>query len=323
MAAGGLVDIVEAAYAPAETEQAWVDHIAALALPVLDEGLGLSAFTFDASAGQLRVLAMAAPGLPEEFRPRVAAESTPQPFVPQFFRPSPPALLLSECVGVNCEMRKLVEGSHAPVGIRDVIGIRGSDPSLRGCLLAVALPERRSLPPRRRAQLAKLAAHLASGWRLRLTQEAETRLDAADAVFDQRGKLEHLGDGLDARGDGTKLAAAVERYRAAHRARRLDPEAALDLWRALAAGRWSIVSTTDSDGKRFLLARRNAPRVRDLKALTREESMAAAYAALGHSGKLISYELGLAPSSVSALLKGAMRKLGVKSVAELALLFAP
>ncbi|MBW2552410.1 MAG: helix-turn-helix transcriptional regulator, partial [Deltaproteobacteria bacterium] len=42
-----------------------------------------------------------------------------------------------------------------------------------------------------------------------------------------------------------------------------------------------------------------------------------AYAALGESGKLIGYRLGISTSRVSAVLKDAMRKLRVHTQAEL------
>jgi DNA-binding CsgD family transcriptional regulator len=162
---------------------------------------------------------------------------------------------------------------------------------------------------------------------LRQKQEGRAEragMDDSDAVFDARGRLQHLGAGLDTRHDRRALTTSVDRLREAHRVRRLDDGAALELWRALVDGRWSIVRHADTDGKRYLLARKNAPKLPEVDAgLTQREALAAAYAALGHSSKLVAYELGISESSVSVLLKRAMRKLGAKSRAELALLFGP
>jgi hypothetical protein len=48
----------------------------------------------------------------------------------------------------------------------------------------------------------------------------------------------------------------------------------------LVLGQWSLIDHQDSDGKRFLLARRNAPEVEELTALKEDEHRAAALFAL-------------------------------------------
>jgi DNA-binding CsgD family transcriptional regulator len=317
----GLIDIVQAVYSTAPDDRQWLELLADAAHPVLEQGLGLSVFTFDASGSQgVQIGLQAARGLPPDFDPAQTAESTPAEFVPRLFESSPPALLLSECVDRTVLDHGFVGQTHGRFGIRDVIAIRGGDPCRRGCLIAVALPELRPLPARRRTMLARVAAHLAAGWRLRQSLAGgadRAGTDGADAVFDERGRLQHLDPGLDARRDRTTLSASIERFR---QARQLDDEAALEVWRALVDGRWSIVQRADTDGKRFLLARKNAPEVRDRAALTRREALVSAYAALGHANKLIAYELGIPESSVSVLLKRAMQKLGTKSRTELAML---
>lgn len=92
--------------------------------------------------------------------------------------------------------------------------------------------------------------------------------------------------------------------------------AALGLWQALVAGRWSILDRIDTDGRRFLLARRNERGVIDPRALNSREQQVASHALLGQSNKLIGYQLGLAPSTVAGHLARACRKLGVHSRAE-------
>jgi DNA-binding CsgD family transcriptional regulator len=323
--ARGLIEIVDAAYGAAGSDQDWVDQVARAAYSALDQGLGVSVFTFDASSGdKVRVGVCTQIGCPPGFQGSPIAEATPGEHVPTLFGSAPPALLLSECVEPSIFDGFIAAALH-PFGIRDVIGIRCVEPSGRGCVISVSLPQLRPLPARRRSVLARVAAHIVAGWRLRqkLAGGAEPPGvgDDGDAIFDESGRVAHLADGIDARRDGSKLRAGVERLLASKQARRLDPDAAVELWRALVDGRWSIVQRTDSDGKRFLLARRNAPEVRDIGSLAPREALAAAYAALGHSSKLIAYELGIPESSLSVLLKQAMHKLGAKNRMELALLF--
>jgi DNA-binding CsgD family transcriptional regulator len=320
-----LIEIVDAAYGAAGSDQDWVDQVATAAYSALDQGLGISVGTCDASSGDtVRTGVYTQIGCPPGFQGSRLAQTIPGEHVPSLFGFAPPVVLLSECVE-TFEFDRFIGPALRPFDIRDIIGIRCIEPSGRGCVIAASLPERRPLPARRRSLLARVAAHVVAGWRLRqkLAGEAESSGvgDYGDAIFDQSGRIVHLADGIDARRDGVKLRAGVERLRASKQARRLDPDTALELWRALVDGRWSIVQRTDSDGKRFLLARRNAPEVRDIGSLAPREALAAAYAALGHSSKLIAYELGIAESSLSVLLKQAMHKLGAKNRMELALLF--
>jgi DNA-binding NarL/FixJ family response regulator len=87
------------------------------------------------------------------------------------------------------------------------------------------------------------------------------------------------------------------------------------MWKALVAGRWTLIDTFEGDGRRYLLAQRNDPEVRHAAraALTKREREVAGYAALGHSNKMIAYELGLSASTVATHLAEAARKLRVRS----------
>jgi DNA-binding NarL/FixJ family response regulator len=105
--------------------------------------------------------------------------------------------------------------------------------------------------------------------------------------------------------------------------RRAHPEEALNLWQALVDGTWSLVDHSDSDGRRFLLARRNEPGVRDPKALTSRERSVLAFAAMGHQNKYIGYLLGISAAAVSAHLDLVQRKLGLSCRPELIQRFAP
>ena len=94
---------------------------------------------------------------------------------------------------------------------------------------------------------------------------------------------------------------------------------ALESWRALTGGRWSLVDQFDHDGKRYIVAYKNAPAAPTsaVASLTEREAQVLGYLAQGHSNKLIGYELGLAPSTVAMHLGTAAGKLGTKTRVDL------
>ncbi len=92
---------------------------------------------------------------------------------------------------------------------------------------------------------------------------------------------------------------------------------ALLLWEGLVRGRLSLVDWFDVDGRRFILVKSNTSRPRCACGLTAREQEVAMGAAVGESSKLTGYRLGISPSRVSTLLRAAMRKLGVRTKAQL------
>lgn len=98
---------------------------------------------------------------------------------------------------------------------------------------------------------------------------------------------------------------------------RLDDNEPAAIWLALCAGRWALLHSFVSDGRRFLVAREIAPGVADWRALTMRELQIIALAAMGQTNKLAAHALGISPSTVASHLKSAMRKLGVRSRLEL------
>jgi DNA-binding CsgD family transcriptional regulator len=117
--------------------------------------------------------------------------------------------------------------------------------------------------------------------------------------------------------EAVQIDAAKRVDRARGKLRKTDPDSAMRIWKSLVDGRWSMVDWFDSDQRRFVLAIRNPPGISDPHGLTKREAQVATYAALGESGKLIGYRLGLSTSRVSALLNDSMRKLRVRTQAEL------
>ena len=98
-----------------------------------------------------------------------------------------------------------------------------------------------------------------------------------------------------------------------------DPRA---LWSALIEGRWSLYDRFHEEGRRCLVARRNAPHHQTSRALSAAERQVVGHAARGCANKVIAYAMGVADSTVATHLASAMRKLGVVTRTELVELLA-
>lgn len=109
-------------------------------------------------------------------------------------------------------------------------------------------------------------------------------------------------------------AIAIDRARAARRTDGPEVEA---IWRALSAGRLTLLDRFESNGRRFLIVRENVPGGRVARALSPREGQVVALAALGHSNKLVAHCLGISRSMVAACLRRAMDKLGLRCRVEL------
>jgi DNA-binding CsgD family transcriptional regulator len=208
---------------------------------------------------------------------------------------------------------------------RDGLGLIASEPD--GCEVCLILPLDRvvSLSTSAREQWHMLAAHFGAGYRLRrairsrLARSPSHLPYGAEAVIDATNFRVAEAEG-PAKSPGALAAlreAAVHVDQARGELRASDPQEALELWRALVRGRWSIIDWFDSDGRRFVLGVPNAREVRDPRGLTEREYQVVSYALDGETNKLIGYHLGLSKGRVSTLLRSAMRKLGVQNRFEL------
>ncbi|HET8725085.1 MAG TPA: LuxR C-terminal-related transcriptional regulator [Anaeromyxobacteraceae bacterium] len=202
---------------------------------------------------------------------------------------------------------------------KDCLGVLSAEPVGPSILVSVPYQDDVAIPPRTRWQLARATAHLCAAIRLRRrASAAPARSDGlapdVEAVLDPAGKVHDAQGVAESRDARASLGAIVRRVeRARGRLRHADPEQALDIWLALFDGRWSVVEHVESDGRRFLLARRNAPGARDPMAVTQGERDVLACVARGHSNKYTAYLLGIATSTVATRLESALRKLGLAS----------
>jgi DNA-binding NarL/FixJ family response regulator len=181
-------------------------------------------------------------------------------------------------------------------------------------MLAI-VDERRAHSPQTVRVWHRLAAHISAGNRLRSTLEhfAQSNADSlarAEAILSHAGKVEHATGPAESKQAREALRNALVRIDAA-RSERDDAPRAVELWRGLVAGRWSLVEHFERDGRRYYLAHKNDPELGPDRALSERERQVLGYAELGHSNKLIGYSLGLSTSTVATLLGRARKKLGI------------
>jgi DNA-binding CsgD family transcriptional regulator len=185
----------------------------------------------------------------------------------------------------------------ARAGIVDHLFLRldlGNSGGQQAVFLFVPLAELGSLKARERAALNELAVELSGAFRLHLALRGEP-----------------------ARAEEEPCSSRIMKLCRSERAKRADPDQALELWRALLDGRWSLLAQTNAQGKRVLLLRRTDSGSSSWPRLTEHEKHAARSVLMGHSNKTISIELGISPAATTAFVGSAIRKLGLRSRAEL------
>lgn len=210
----------------------------------------------------------------------------------------------------------------------DVVSLHAHDPDGHGVLISMPSDEMADIPPEVARTWERTAVHISTAYRLRRRLGAAVKSGGyalTDLPLDAEALLDPTSFSLkeavgDAQNENTATAirdAALRVDRARGKLRRDDPDEALDLWKGMVRGRWSIVDWFDTDGRRFVLAKPNAPDLGDPRGLTEREHQVVTYASHGESSKLISYRVGISPQQVSKLLRSGMKKLGVKTTAAL------
>ncbi|HYP99045.1 MAG TPA: LuxR C-terminal-related transcriptional regulator [Polyangiaceae bacterium] len=309
------VAVIEAAYDLTTDTPAWLESVAAASAFALGSKQGAIAFQYDASSGTwINVLSAASHQLGAQF----IAQFLDHPNVtPENARDAAHMFLSNDVGSVRLAGERVgmsFDGLLRNFGVEEMVGINARDPSGRGCLICVA-DRARKLPARSVAVFRRLGRHIAAAARLRTTlssgnSELANLVERAEAVLTPKGRIEHAIGKAQRAAAREALREALVRIEAARGCRNSTPERAVDIWRGLVEGRWSILEHFDRDGKRYFLAHKNeADLARDF-ALTPREQQVLAYANMGYSNKLIGYSLGLSRSTVSTLLTRARRKLG-------------
>jgi DNA-binding CsgD family transcriptional regulator len=317
-----LLSVVEAAYDLEHSDASWLGRVAQATASAFPASLGCTAAFLDASDfDRLSLTGLVAVGMKVEIDTLAAAAAFDVKERSLLFG-GKPVVSTSEALGEATWLRSHAYRTHfGPAGVGDAVGLIAVDASRKGCSIGLYHPQARKLRADERFRFAQLAVHVATGVRVRSALRASahpTEDTPVEAILEPNGKLVHATEPAAARSARESLrqhAIAVDQARG--RLRRRDEAGALDLWTALVAGRWTLVDRFDADGRRFLLACRNDPKPSAPLGLTLDERQVVGYIGLGHSNKLIGYELGRSQAWVSAHLKSALSKLGVRTRTEL------
>jgi DNA-binding CsgD family transcriptional regulator len=322
--------LVEVAYRPARNTRAWLQGVADTTRSLLPRETGVFAMAVDLSdAKRVKLDEFVSAGATDALKEFVTGVTPTLSEADQAETYRSPIVFgtMSERLGGPERYRgHWVFQEFQRRGWVDFDLLLAFDPTGLGCIVAWEREDIGSTPRRTGAMWGRLAAHLTAGLRLQQALGAgrtpgELDEAQADAILRPSGRLEHASAEAAASRDRLRDAViAVERVRSSRGAR--DPEAALEAWRGLVAGKWSLVDLFDRDGRRFVVARRNDVQPNGPAPLTLRERQVLAYVGLGHSNRLASYHLGLSESTVAEHLARAMLKLGLRSRMDVMRLFA-
>lgn len=315
---GSILDCLAAGYRLDLDAAEYVQNLADEAAPLLDRGLGVMAYTYDANDPDNPVIDHFATSKrfdPAWLPPFFEAVNATGAEVGRLDRPTG----FQAWRHLTCGQASAVPGMRPFLpafahigGARDTIAMNAIDASGRGLWLGAPLRSTAPMSAARVTLFTRLAAHLTAALRLRRTAAAQKLKPAA--VLAPDGKLLDAGEGdgaADARDDLRRATVAFDQARSKLRK---DEELATRRWRPLVTSRWSLLDEFDADGRRFVVALENASPTRPPRRdLSEREHQVMTQAHLGHSNKVIAYELGLSHSTVRVLLARAMRKLGAST----------
>jgi DNA-binding CsgD family transcriptional regulator len=280
-----LVEVIKQAYDCEDDENEWLTQLCRRLRPLLDEGFGILAYTWQLRGTQPVVTSVARAGGSDAF------ERYPQQLLRMVGDRARPLL----CTGSSTLSTRGWFGATGvaddacrrllPVGVVDVAMVMARAGSA-GLVVSVPLTRQARSRPRQRAW-SLVAGH----WAFALELRAALRRTASPALM---------------RGLGPEPRPL----------RRATTEQAREVLRGLSDGEWLATRVVRDDSGELLLAAKRDPHAspHPLSALERQVARAAA---LGHSHKQIAYDLGMAPNRVAHHLRGIMLKLAVSTRAEL------
>lgn len=313
------VRAAHAAYRLDGDDQEWLAHLTEVMGPLLDRGRGLLGYRWRRTPdGRVAVdeleVAGGDPGDEVMLRELIAnldrtraslAYGEPYSFrsLSEIARAHPTLDQLTD----DRDMQRIAHGRE----VIDFEMLRVDEAGRRGWMFTVLRTELDGIPESRRELWSRVGAHIAAGARLRL-RLAEFDLDEAAAVYDPASDtLDVRARDMKTRGRRRRLGRLIEARRHAERVIDRDPLAAMDLWKALVDGQWSLTDVLDTDGRRFTVLKDNPLDVHSSFALSERERQVAYLVGRGHHVKLVAYELGLSASTVRSQLRAALRKLNV------------
>ena len=230
------------------------------------------------------------------------------------FSPSAPGVATANSPVLRQEMidfgfPKAYSGNLNSLQAVSCLALRAHQPDGRGIFICSLLARDGGTTQRFKARWSRVSAHILSAWRLRQRLAEQAQLTAPDAILTPNGRLADASFDPSP-GQRDVLSSSVRcRERARGPLRHKAPDDSLCLWQGLVQGRWSLVDQVDSDGKRFVLARRNEAAAPPFAGLTTRERQVVAMALQGFANKHIAYTIGLSSSTVATHLANAARKL--------------
>jgi DNA-binding CsgD family transcriptional regulator len=314
------IHVLEALYALEQPRETWFRGVLKAAASAFDRGAGVGFLLYDVSGDAPRIDAIdgvnvetlnVRVGLDTHYDPEFATE------ILNSYRRDVCATM-AEHVHDPRQLRALRD-RYKQTGVRDQLLVNGASLSGFGCALYVFSKTSLCLSPTERELMTRIAAHLSSAYRLkrRLEQATNPREKFVEAVLKVDGQLEHAETTASTSESLQSLTDAVKRREWARGASgRNDPNKAMAAWKPMVGARWSLADRYEHNGTRYIAARENAPSQGGPEALSPRERQVSSLAELGHSNKLIAYELGLAHSTVRVLLARAAAKMGVRTRSE-------
>jgi DNA-binding NarL/FixJ family response regulator len=319
------ISVIEQAYRLDLGDHAWLTSMVEMVRPLLDGGLGVHAYFFDTSAPycewEPHATAGDATDVLEGWR-QITLANSDRELVIAMHVSSP---LFASALQNSAALGRPLQGepayhqlSHSMV---DSVGLRALDPDGRGVCFSGPSPRERPVQSRDRWTWERVAVHISTALRLRRNLQ---KLNPAmeEAVVRPDGHIDHAIGAATPRNARDMLREAVIARERARRHQVRSRPSAIELWRGLVDGRWSLVDRFDRDGKRFIVACKNPIQVDDPRTLTAAERTVVRLATRGERNKLIAYRLGVAPSTVATLLASGMRKLGCTSRTDLVTTFS-
>ncbi len=318
--------MVEASYSLEGSDVDWLARVLESGRPDFDLGRGYYGFTCRIRATEF---AMGPVYVEKNLDPRFGTlveklnREAPNAVVDVLSRSAAICGGFPEVLGVGNPASNQFFNAGRASGITDAFSIFAQDGEGYGIDISAPVEGVMKTPARVRGIWHRVGLHVAAGMRLR-RRVVEQRAEL-DAILDPSGKVAHAEG--SPRQDRSARDALIDSVRRMERARtakeRKDPERALDLWRGLVAGEWSLVEKWESDGKRYLAAYRNRPDIRDPRSLTPHEAMVLRYVSLGASNKEVAFALGLSVGSVGSAVSQLLRKFGCKRRTDLLAFASP
>jgi len=322
-----LLSLLEDAYRLEQSESEWYRSLAARAAHIVPGEWGAMAYSFDASAPEagVRIDAWGAASVSDSFVEgtlHLNRATTPEEAI-RFYHHGVLCGTVSEMIGQggqSLETNPTYANAMLARGHGDTFGLTASSPSHRGMVINAPLSRPTSLNPRAKLAWRQAGVHLHAAFRLR--ESVRSLVATPEAVVEPgRGVVhsEGVAKGSLARERLHDAARAVDSARS--RSGPSDAADALEMWRGLVSGRWTLIETFESDGRRYFLAYPNEITPENPRSLTPRERAVVGHIVQGDSNKWIAYQLGIKPPTVARHLTSGLRKIGLRHRHELIWLY--